>query len=60
MGTSSTMADEAELSKFPPGSDLQQDAVVAIQEEDPYNWGYSFFLLLCFFPVKDSQYTDVS
>ena len=37
------MADEAELSKFPPGSDLQQDAVVAIQEEDPYNWGYSFF-----------------
>ncbi|CAN6234327.1 unnamed protein product [Urochloa humidicola] len=33
--------DEAELSKLPPGSDLQQDAVVAIQEEDPYNWGYN-------------------
>ncbi|CAO2034210.1 unnamed protein product [Urochloa humidicola] len=33
--------DEAELSKYPPGSDLQQDAVVAIQEEDPYNWGYN-------------------
>ncbi|CAL5035685.1 unnamed protein product [Urochloa decumbens] len=33
--------DEVELSKLPPGSDLQQDAVVAIQEEDPYNWGYN-------------------
>lgn len=40
--TSSTMSDEAELSKLPPGSDMQQAAVVAIQEEDPYNWGYSF------------------
>ncbi|XP_066346642.1 pullulanase 1, chloroplastic-like isoform X1 [Miscanthus floridulus] len=33
--------DEAELSKLPPGSDLQQAAIVAIQEEDPYNWGYN-------------------
>ncbi|KAL6841127.1 hypothetical protein ACP4OV_029096 [Aristida adscensionis] len=32
--------DEAELSKLPPGSDMQQAAVVAVQEEDPYNWGY--------------------
>nr|CAB3502225.1 unnamed protein product [Digitaria exilis] len=32
---------EAELAKLPPGSDIQQDAVVAIQEEDPYNWGYN-------------------
>ncbi|KAF0891634.1 hypothetical protein E2562_010618 [Oryza meyeriana var. granulata] len=32
--------DEAELAKFPPGSDEQQAAIVAIQEEDPYNWGY--------------------
>ncbi|NP_001104920.1 pullulanase-type starch debranching enzyme 1 [Zea mays] len=33
--------DEIELSKLPPGSDLQQAAIVAIQEEDPYNWGYN-------------------
>ncbi|KAJ1270053.1 hypothetical protein BS78_06G025000 [Paspalum vaginatum] len=33
--------DEAELSKFPPGSDFQQAAIAAIQEEDPYNWGYN-------------------
>ncbi|XP_062184340.1 pullulanase 1, chloroplastic [Phragmites australis] len=33
--------DEAELSKLPPGSDTQQAAIVAIQEEDPYNWGYN-------------------
>ncbi|KAL6653132.1 hypothetical protein ACP70R_012057 [Stipagrostis hirtigluma subsp. patula] len=33
--------DEAELSKLPPGSDMQQAAIVAIQEEDPYNWGYN-------------------
>ncbi|KAK3143133.1 hypothetical protein QOZ80_4BG0358810 [Eleusine coracana subsp. coracana] len=33
--------DEAELSKLPPDSDMQQAAVVAIQEEDPYNWGYN-------------------
>ncbi|KAG0524993.1 hypothetical protein BDA96_06G017200 [Sorghum bicolor] len=33
--------DEAELSKLPPGSDLQQAAIVAIQEDDPYNWGYN-------------------
>uniref|UniRef100_A0A0A9E174 Zpu1 n=1 Tax=Arundo donax TaxID=35708 RepID=A0A0A9E174_ARUDO len=33
--------DEAELSKLPPGSDMQQAAIVAIQEDDPYNWGYN-------------------
>uniref|UniRef100_A0A453QUY4 Glycosyl hydrolase family 13 catalytic domain-containing protein n=1 Tax=Aegilops tauschii subsp. strangulata TaxID=200361 RepID=A0A453QUY4_AEGTS len=33
--------DECELATFPPGSDKQQAAVVAIQEEDPYNWGYN-------------------
>ncbi|TVU04286.1 hypothetical protein EJB05_47148, partial [Eragrostis curvula] len=33
--------DEVELSKLPPGSDMQQAAVTAIQEEDPYNWGYN-------------------
>uniref|UniRef100_A0A0D9W274 Glycosyl hydrolase family 13 catalytic domain-containing protein n=1 Tax=Leersia perrieri TaxID=77586 RepID=A0A0D9W274_9ORYZ len=32
--------DEAELAKLPPGSDEQQASIVAIQEEDPYNWGY--------------------
>lgn len=52
LGASSTLADEAELSKLPPGSDLQQDAVVAIQEEDPYNWGYSFFCFVSFFLSK--------
>uniref|UniRef100_A0A8R7QVS7 Pullulanase 1, chloroplastic n=1 Tax=Triticum urartu TaxID=4572 RepID=A0A8R7QVS7_TRIUA len=33
--------DECKLATFPPGSDMQQAAVVAIQEEDPYNWGYN-------------------
>ncbi|VAI70930.1 unnamed protein product [Triticum turgidum subsp. durum] len=33
--------DECKLATFPPGSDMQQEAVVAIQEEDPYNWGYN-------------------
>ncbi|KAL5214545.1 hypothetical protein ABZP36_003697 [Zizania latifolia] len=33
--------DEAELAKLAPGSDAQQAAIVAIQEEDPYNWGYN-------------------
>ncbi|KAM3207933.1 hypothetical protein ACQJBY_062920 [Aegilops geniculata] len=33
--------DECELATFSPGSDKQQAAVVAIQEEDPYNWGYN-------------------
>uniref|UniRef100_A0ACD5V8C5 Uncharacterized protein n=1 Tax=Avena sativa TaxID=4498 RepID=A0ACD5V8C5_AVESA len=34
-------ADECELAKFPPGSDMQQAAIAAIKEEDPYNWGYN-------------------
>ncbi|KQJ81407.1 pullulanase 1, chloroplastic [Brachypodium distachyon] len=33
--------DESELAKLPPGSDMQQAAIVAIQEDDPYNWGYN-------------------
>ncbi|XP_052152892.1 pullulanase 1, chloroplastic [Oryza glaberrima] len=32
--------DEAQLAKLPPGSDEQQAAIVSIQQEDPYNWGY--------------------
>ncbi|KAM3208122.1 hypothetical protein ACQJBY_063056 [Aegilops geniculata] len=36
--------DECELATFPPGSDMQQAAVVAIQEEDPFNWGYDSVL----------------
>lgn len=29
-----------DLSKFPPDSDAQQKAVVAVQNRDAYNWGY--------------------
>ncbi|XP_058080024.1 pullulanase 1, chloroplastic isoform X3 [Magnolia sinica] len=33
--------DEDRLSKLPPDSDEQQAELVAIQEEDGYNWGYN-------------------
>ncbi|CAN6460585.1 unnamed protein product [Victoria cruziana] len=33
--------DEERLTSLPPDSELQQAHVVAIQEEDGYNWGYN-------------------
>ncbi|XP_031484442.1 pullulanase 1, chloroplastic isoform X2 [Nymphaea colorata] len=33
--------DEERLASLPPDSELQQAHVVAIQEEDGYNWGYN-------------------
>ena len=33
------LSDESVLRSFPPDSDLQQAAVVAVQNEDAFNWG---------------------
>ncbi|WOL05804.1 pullulanase 1, chloroplastic isoform X2 [Canna indica] len=33
--------DDVELAKLPPDSDKQQAEVMAIQDEDGYNWGYN-------------------
>jgi pullulanase-type alpha-1,6-glucosidase len=33
-------ADPAELSKYPPDSERQQEVVSALRDEDGFNWGY--------------------
>ncbi|MBE9473531.1 MAG: pullulanase-type alpha-1,6-glucosidase [Chloroflexi bacterium] len=35
--------DSAELSKLPPDSEEQQNAIAAIKDQDGYNWGYDPF-----------------
>lgn len=35
----SILSDEEKLSKYAPDSEKQQAAVVAIQDEDAFNWG---------------------